>query len=181
MWFRLSDEILEEPVTIEEARSQVRLSEGEDDFDANLLMLIQSARAYCEAYCNAAFAAHRMAWSCESFRDLDRLPMGPALNIESVTYRDAAGEQQTLDAASYELRPDGLEPRIALRRPYAWPTIEPGSRITLTGRFGDNCPPDVKNAMLLMIEEGFDTLEAKAQLAMSRVDALLANHRRGAW
>lgn len=181
MWYPVSDEITLDAVALEDARFQVRLSPGEDDFDWNLQMLIDSARGYVEAYCSRAFATHSMVWACDSFADFARLPMGPAVAISAIAYVDTEGEAQTVDPAVYELRPDGLEPMIALRPAQRWPRACPGARITVTGTYGGQCPDDVKNAMLLLIEEGFEPFDGRPLPVMSRVDALLANHRRGAW
>ncbi|CAM3091883.1 hypothetical protein PANO111632_02640 [Paracoccus nototheniae] len=181
MWYPVSDEITLEAVDLEDARFQLRLSDGEDDFDANVFMLVKSARAHVEAYCSRAFAAHSMVWACDGFGDLCRLPMGPASSIASIGYTDPDAVAQTVPGTVYQFRADGLEPSIALRPGQRWPSIQPGTRITVTGTFGGQCPDDVKHAMLLLIEEGFDPLENKTLPIMSRVDALLANHRRGCW
>ncbi|MFE3839415.1 head-tail connector protein [Pseudogemmobacter sonorensis] len=178
MWYPVSDIVTGEPVS--EADAQAQIFADEDDFEVSIEMLIASARAHVEAYCNRQFATHAMAWACDGFGDFRRLPAAPATAITAISYLNPAGEETTLDAANYILRADGMEPWIALADGAQWPQRQPGSRVTVVGIFG-GCPPDVKHAMLLLIGDGFTTRENVARPVWTAVDALLANHRRGAW
>ena len=179
MWYPVSDTVGTEPIGLDEAEAQVMSSEG--DFHVSLDMALNSARSQAEQYCNRQFALHDMVWRCDSFADFARLPAAPAVEIESITYTDVDGAVQTLAAEVYELRADGLDPSIALQHGETWPAIRTGSRITVTGTFGGDVPPDVRHAMLIMIADAFGVRESAARPAFTTVDALLANHRRGAW
>lgn len=179
MWYPVSDTITAEPIERSDAQAQV--SADEVDFDTTLDMLIASARAHVEAYCNRAFAPHEMIWACDSFEDLARLPMAPAAAVTEITYIDPNGEEQTLPEVVYRLNADGLSPSISLRRGQVWPAISHGERIKVSASFGGDCPADVKHAMLLLIASGFTAKENDERPSWTAVDALLANHRRGAW
>lgn len=179
MWYPVSDEVASEPVSMVDAQAQVFADE--EDFDTSIEMLISSARAHVESYCNRQFAAHSMVWACDSFADLRRLPAAPATEITGIAYVDLAGDHQALDPTAFTLRADGLDPWIAAAAGVQWPQIQPGSRITITGTFGGTCPADVKHAMLLLIGDGFTLRENTSRPVWTSVDALLANHRRGAW
>lgn len=179
MWYPVSDSVATEPVTRADAQAQVAADEA--DFNTSLDMLIAAARAHVEGYCNRLFASHAMAWTCDGFSDFGRLPAAPAVSISAITYVDADGSGQTLGAEVYDLRQDGLEPRITLKAGQSWPAIQPGSRITVNGVFGGHLPHDVKHAILLLVGDGFTTRENVARPVWTAVDALLANHRRGAW
>ncbi|WP_312529464.1 hypothetical protein [Paracoccus sp. (in: a-proteobacteria)] len=179
MWYAVSDEVTEEAVTPAEVSRQLRLNPDEDPADHDLQ--VSAARAHVEAYCNQSFAAHSMEWACDSFADFARLPAAPAASITAIAYVDGAGEAQSLGEEVFILRADGLEPRIDLRPGMAWPQIQQGSRISVTGSFGGRCPKDVSNAMLLLIGGWDDVRENAVQPIWTTVDSLLSNHRRGAW
>jgi uncharacterized phiE125 gp8 family phage protein len=179
MWYPVADEVAAEPVTLDEAKAHLRTDL--DVEDALIEGLIFASRAHVEAYCNQMFAAHAMTWACDSFSDLSRLPAAPAISITSIGFINLDGEAQTLLAGVYILRPDGLNPNIALVPGQSWPQIQPGSRITLTGEFGANCPKDVKHAILLLIGDDGEARGNTARPVWTTVDALLSNHRRGAW
>lgn len=179
MWYPVSDTVAVEPVTRADAQAQIFADET--DFNASLDMLIASARGHVESYCNRLFADHSMVWTCDSFADLSRLPAAPAKAITSISYKNQDGETEALSPDVYELRADGLDPEIAKRDGQSWPDQLRGSRVTITGTFGGVCPPDVKHAMLLLIGDGFTTRENVGRPVWTAVDAILANHRRGAW
>lgn len=181
MWRLVSDNITAEAVSLLEARAQVYVGEEEADFDMSIEMLIASARAHVEAYCNRQFATHVMAWTCDRFADLARLPAAPVMSVTAVEYLDPDGVVQILSASAYNLCADGLDPSVELTSGQSWPMIALGSRITLRGVFGGICPPEVKHAMLLLIGDGFASRENAVRPSWTSVDALLSNHRRGAW
>ncbi len=168
----------EEPVTLQEVKQQC-LVESSDD-DVLLTRLIKAARSHVEEYCNARFAVQTIRTECDSFSDFSRLPEGPLESVTSITYIDPAGGEQTLDAAVYEPRRDGLEPSISLKSGQAWPRIKPGSRITLTALYGGSAPDSVKAAMLMFIDDAFHNRGNSARDGWTAIDALLCNHRRGA-
>jgi hypothetical protein len=80
-----------------------------------------------------------------------------------------------------------LEASITLRYGQAWPTIQPGSRITLTVVGGyESAPEAVRHAMLMLVATWYAQREnilvgaTVENLPMpSSVDALLCNFRRG--
>ncbi len=179
MWYLVSDIVSGEPVSKEAAQLQV--FEDQPEYDAKIEGLITAARAHVEAYCNRQFAAHAMVWECDSFADFARLPAAPAVSVTSISYVDPDGEVLTLPTERYVLRGQTHNPMIIPAPGEVWPQIARGSVITLTASFGGNCPPDVTNAMLLLIGDGFTVSENAARPAWTTVDALLTNHRRGAW
>lgn len=174
-----------EPVTWDEADAQLRL-DGDTSEQYLVEDLIQSARAHVEAYCGARFATQTVAMKCDCFADLTRLPEAPVASITSIAYVDPDGAGQTLSTDVYELRADGLEAAIVLKYNQSWPSIQAGSRITVTAVVGfATVPADVKHALKLLVGHWFENREAAA-IGVSvtgiphAVDDLLSNHRRGA-
>lgn len=87
-------------------------------------------------------------WAGEAIR----LPCPPAIEIESVEYRDAAGVFQTLDPAAYRLAEDEIE--RASRAP--WPPLADTAtgrgavRVRYTAGY-DHLPPPIRVAILMMV------------------------------
>lgn len=181
MWYptTIADPAVE-PVTSAQAKMQLRIEAADTDFDTELTRLIAVARAHVEAYCGARFASREATMLCDSFADLARLPEAPVSAVTSIAYVDADGASQTLAASVYELRGDGLEAAIVLKYGQAWPSIRPGSRITVTATVGAAPADDVLHAMLLHIADMFHRRETEARAGFTTADALLCNHRRNA-
>lgn len=103
------------------------------------------------------------------------LTCGPIQEITGVTWRDGAGEEQTLDPASYFF--DGLSLR---RTGFAWPCGRSAAAVTYVAGYpiGD-LPKGIRQALMLQIKILYDQPEDKrlAALEQSR-DALLAPVRR---
>lgn len=169
-----------EPVTIEQARRQAR-SDTDTYHDDELTRLITVARGHVENYCGLRSATTTVVAKCDSFTDMCRLPEAPVQSITSITYLDTDGASQTLSTDVYELRADGLEVAIVLKYGQAWPSIRPGSRITVTMVAGyETTPAEMVHAMLLKIGEQFDEHAPIAIDGMTTFDALLINYRRNA-
>lgn len=169
-----------EPITLAEAKVQVGILD-EPGYDSALNSFIASARAHVEAYCGTPIASRTVTVKCDSFDDFAKFPVVPLVSVSSVSYIDAAGDTQTLATSVYEVRSDGLTASLVLKYGQVWPSVQPGSRITVTAIVGYSAvPADVKHALLLLITHWFANREA-ADSAMAPipmgVDALLANHR----
>ena len=122
-----------------------------------------------------------MTVKCDSFTDFALFPVVPLSSVSSIAYVDSAGAGQTLSTDVYEVRSDGLTASITLKYGQSWPSIQSGSRITVTAIAGGDVPEAVKQALLL-IGHWFSNREA-VNVGMSvtemplAVPALLANHR----
>lgn len=162
-----------EPVTLDEARIQTRWDDSTAN-DSALTLYIASARAHVEAYCGTPLVSRTVTVKCDSFADFAVFPVVPVQSVSSVSYVDTAGATQTLAASVYEVRSDGLTASLVLKADQSWPSIQTGSRITVTAVVGYVAvPDDIKHALLLLIG-GADSDREKAATA---AESLLANHR----
>lgn len=167
-----------EPVSLSSVKRRCRVDH--DDDDEILSDMIAEARDYVEKYCNIKVSAQTVVVKCDSFSDFARFPLAPAQSVESISYIDAKGDQQTLDSAVYEARFEGLEPAIVLRGGKSWPPIQAGSRITVSAVVGYSCAPEaIIAAMHLHIADAYDTRENAKSEEWTAVDRLLSNYRRG--
>lgn len=161
-----------EPITAAEAKAQTRV-DGADN-DAEIALLIAAARSYVEDGCGTPLVQRTITVKCDSFADFAAFPVVPLQSVSAIAYVDGAGDAQTLSASVYEVRADGLTASIALKNGQSWPTIQTGSRITVTAVVGYSTIPDaIKWALLFLVAQGFDE-RAKAP---EWLDGLLCNHR----
>ncbi|MBZ9973504.1 phage head-tail connector protein [Mesorhizobium sp. BR1-1-12] len=163
----------DEPVTIDEAKRQVRAVEFDDD-DTYLADLIAVARNHVEKYCGATFATQTVEVKTDGWRDMAHLSVGPVQSVTSISYVDASGAEQTLADTVYELRGDA----IVLKYGQSWPAVQSRSLITLTAIVGlETAPPAVKHAILLRIADLYEFRESEDDSKWTSFDSLLSNHR----
>jgi len=184
MWYPVSVAApATEPVTL----AVIKLHQRVDSTDEDTVntQYGKAARAFVEKYCGVRYGSRTsVALKCDAFEDFARLPEAPVTAV-AITYVDTDGATQTLSTDVYELRSDDLEPSIVLKYNQVWPSIQLGSRITVTATIGyTTVPEDVGQAILYLAAHYFENREAVnigstvADVPMT-VDALLANHRRG--
>ena len=190
-----------EPITLADARRQVRLFEGEAAFDEELKVLISTARQWAEDATARCFI--EQTWdllfprgfpstsmhaviSSDEIR-IPRAPLKAAAGITHLKYLDTDGAQQTLLATKYDVVSRGgravLVPVYGTSWPSTrdWPT---GGNYPLEVRFiaGYGAAPSLvparyRHAMLLHLEAGFDRDPDHKELLMERAEGLLFQDR----
>lgn len=142
---------------------KARLREDASDEDALIQDLISEVTRAAESYCNIYLQQRTVDVLCDDWGDLCRLPVGPLASdaVQSISYVDPDGVSQTLDAAAYELRLNGLDAEIRLPVGASWPSIETGSRVTARLQAGyAELPLDVRLALYEQIATRFEHREA---------------------
>lgn len=91
---------LAEPISLEEAKLHLRV-DGDDD-DTLITSLIKAAREYCENYQNRTYIATTYKLKLSEWETYIELPRPPLCYIDSITYIDANGTEQTLSSMYYE-------------------------------------------------------------------------------
>lgn len=156
MWYppKVTTPPANEPVSLAEAKAQCGVSGN--DSDAALNIQISAARSFVEAYCGIHIVGQTVEVTCDGFADFCRLPIAPVLTLTAITYVDTAGDPQTLSTDVYQLRDDGLRPRIELKYGQQWPAVRSRNRIKVTATVGyATVPADLKAALLLTISKMF--------------------------
>jgi Phage gp6-like head-tail connector protein len=144
---------LREPLQLADAKTQCVIAASFTDDDAYLTRLITAARQYVEKLLHRAIFPRTMRLSLDFFPFPDygstvnpddrhvlygmywhslaiRLPKPRALSIQSITYIDLSGQQQTLDASKYAADFDSEPARIVPQPGIYWPYTQsylPGS------------------------------------------------------
>ena len=194
MWtIKQTTEPAYQPITLEEARSHVRLvaSGGTHPDDSDLEAYIKAATGYAEDRTNKVFAQRTFTLKRDSFRRVMELPVFPVLSVDSITYIDGDGAEQTMAASDYQFVPDRVPAILQLEDV---PTVDGDTlnAVTITVTAGiesDNSPPDagkipeqVKQAIKLMVGHFYENRESVnigniTSTIPFATDALLWPHR----
>ncbi|MGN6146883.1 MAG: head-tail connector protein [Mesorhizobium sp.] len=152
-----------EALTLEDVKAH-GIVDSDDDI-AFLTRCIKAARQMVEGPEGAGLAIMAASWklTLDRFPAEIRIPMGPVLAIDSVSYADGSGASQTLDATDYQWRKGFLEARICPAYGKSWPsTRDQFNAVTVTFTAGypgtEAETPDLKmvpealrHAMLMLI------------------------------
>jgi uncharacterized phiE125 gp8 family phage protein len=182
---------LEEPVSLQTAKAQVRVDW--DDEDDLITSYITAARQYCEDICGRAFVSQVWDLWLPQWPAGDRLylPYPPVQNVVYVQYTDSTEATTIVDPTIYTTNTGGDLAEVVLRFGQIWPvTVLSPSRpinVRFTCGYGDAdaVPATIKQAILLLMGHWYTNREAvvigRTATASVRVqetlDALLARYR----
>jgi uncharacterized phiE125 gp8 family phage protein len=149
----------EEPITLEEARTHLRLESGEDDYLAGL---ISASRRHCESFQGRAYVTQTWDLCLNAFPcGCIKVPLPPLQEITFIKYKDSSGILQTLESSEY-LVDSNSEPGLIFRAyGKSWPTTYPEINsvqirfIAGNGTAAD-VPPEVKHAILLKVADLYE-------------------------
>lgn len=128
----------------------------------------------------------RLGLGCFPVAPID-LPLAPVIDIQSVTWLDAADLRHTIDPASYHLWRDGRRAWVKPRPGFCWPdAVEAPDSVEITfgaGFAGAAVPPPILQAARMLVAYWYENREAAVTGTISTavrigVDALLAQHAR---
>jgi uncharacterized phiE125 gp8 family phage protein len=174
----------QEPVTLTEAKAQLRLDIADDD--GLLAGYLLAAREYIEGQTKRDLVTKTWdytidyGWPVRGLRQYIRLPVNPVQSVTSVSYVDEAGATQTLASDQYTVMSRMTYSAIVPAYDVTWPTTR---RVpdAVTVRFVsgyENCPQDLKLAVMLLAGHFYENREAVSGKAMSEVplafDALIS-------
>lgn len=118
--------LLQEPVTVAEARRQCRIGDAIDYHDQELASLIVAAREMVEndtgIVCYTGSFTYAMSeWPDADFFDLP--DMRPITSITSIAYIDTGGTSQTLATSVYQLETGNVKQFVRLKYSQNWPAL----------------------------------------------------------
>lgn len=153
-----------EPVTLDEAKDHLRIVDFTGD-DALIGTAIATARRMVEDMTGRALIDTVFTQSVRHWASWIELYRCPAASIQSVKYDDADGNEQTVTAAEYHLRPygDGAAEVVFLEA-FEEPDLldEPRIdriRIQFTAGYGAaaaNVPHTLRQAVLYLVQHLYD-------------------------
>jgi uncharacterized phiE125 gp8 family phage protein len=185
----------EEPISLDEAKLHLRVDGTEED--GLIAGLIVAARQGAEHLTGRALMPQTWELALDGFREdgIDcpprhayriTLPKAPLVDVTSIKYLDAAGEQQTLDLSAYAVDDYSEPARVMPAYGTCWPEARCESNSVLI-RYeagyadADGVPQQIKQWMLLQIGAMYANRESMAAVAsiveMPFADRLLDAYR----
>lgn len=178
-----------EPVTLAEAKYQIRVDVTDEDY--YISGLITAVRKDVEAYLNRAlitqtFDFYMNAWPSKSYI---KIPMPPLQSVTSITYTDKDGISAVFASSNYIVDTASEPGQIFLKYDKSWPAVDlqviNGLVIRFVAGYGlaANVPENIKQAMLLYIGTFFENREdaivgnVTQQPLIGGAEALLAKFR----
>jgi uncharacterized phiE125 gp8 family phage protein len=155
--------LLQEPVTVAEARRQCGIGEGIDYHDPQLQLLITAAREQVEndtgIVCYTGSFTYKMTeWPYGDFFTLADLR--PVTSITSIAYLDTDGASQTLATTVYQLETANVKQFVRLKYNQLWPSLRGdinGITVTFVAGYATvlAVPSRVKQAVLFLVNHWF--------------------------
>ena len=156
-----------EPITLDEAKTHLRVLTSDDD--AYITDLIKVARRKVEYDLRRALITQTWKMYLDDFPangDVILIPYPPLQSITSIKYYDTSNEQQTWSNTEYELDIYSEPARVAEVYGYTWPSVYDklnAVEIIFIAGYGDDAtdvPWTVKQAILMLIGHYYENREA---------------------
>jgi uncharacterized phiE125 gp8 family phage protein len=164
-----------EPISVDEAKTQANVYFDEDnDF---IGALITAAREVSEAATWRQFITASFALRLNDFPLIDKieLPRPPLQSVESITYTDTDGAEQTLATSVYTVDTYNTPGRVLLKYGQDWPATR-GDRnnvvINFTAGYGDTSaavPATAKQAILMRTAHWYQHREPTVAATIANV------------
>ena len=152
-------------------------------FDARIEQSLRAALATAEARTGKALFQRQFRWSFEDWRGHDRMamPTAPLVSLDGVSLIHGDGSVTGLDTADFATIKDIHRPAL-LPKAAHFPTLATGTvvEILLTAGFGatwSDVPPDLREAVLILAVDYFDTPSGATLGVAPAVLALLQRYR----
>lgn len=150
-----------EPITLAEAKAQLRVESDFTDDDTWITTAITVVREQVEALTNRALISQSLELAISEFDDVMQLPKPPFISLTSIQYYDEDDALQTLASTVYTVN-DFVEPaEIALAYEQTWPAVydRPDAiRIAFSTGYANAAavPASIKQAMLMLLTDLYD-------------------------
>jgi uncharacterized phiE125 gp8 family phage protein len=160
----------EEPVSLEEAKAHCRVDI--DDDDSLIEDLITAARDLVETETRRSLVTTYWAMSIDDFPSCGArriaLPRPPLQSVQSITYYDSDGAQQTLSTDVYGVNTAREPGFVYLKYGQVWPcTYEMPDAVTINFVAGWDdvlyVPSGIKHAIKLLVAHWYEHREAVAE------------------
>lgn len=166
------------PITLAEAKAQLRVDSGDTSNDVMITALIPAATKFCQSLVQRVFVLQTLEWVLPCWRECLEIPIAPvaADQITWVKYVDWVSQtQQTLASSAYVVQTKGDSVRIVPKFGTCWPLVFARSPEPVVIRFDAgyedpaDLPGNVKVAILLMLRHLYTMGEASLTLTSDTV------------
>lgn len=180
MKYQIKTQITEEPVSLNEARTHLRIEPFGYPLchpdDAYIQMLVSAAREWAEQYTRRALATQTINFALNGFPEVIDLPIAPLQSVSSIKYLDINNVLQTLNTSVYYI--DYFDSKIYLNSNQVWPSTSNRENSVIveyvagyTNEDGQNLSPlpfPIKAAILLMVGSFYENRQ-EDQMGNARV------------
>lgn len=184
MGYRLVTAPASDPVTLAEAKAQLRVDASDED--ALITSLIKAATAYLDGrqgILGRCLMTQTWELTLDAFpADGDiEIPLGPVASVTSVTYVDTAGATQTVSDVNYYLDNTSVSAWVIPQA--TWPTtMDAANAVTVRYVAGAAAAPlPIKQAILLLVAHWYENRQpvnaGQAEELPFAVNALIAPYR----
>jgi uncharacterized phiE125 gp8 family phage protein len=167
-----------EPVTLAEAKAWLRVDGSEEN--TLITGLIEAARHYVETFTHRALITQQFSLKLDGFPGGGRvhcwrivksrgdiiadrvivLPRPPLASVQSITYIDEDGDEQTFSASAYHVDTASQPGRVVLDSDYDWPDIDDRPNavsVNYTAGYGtsSSVPQGLRTAIRFMVTHWF--------------------------
>ena len=172
-------------MSIQEAKAQLSIAEGDDTHNSELLSFIAAAREEWERDTSTALIERTIQHRMPAFQQITKLTVLPVVSITSVKYMDTDGVEQTVSSAEYYLDID----EVRFFDTYTFPDTQTRSeavRITYVAGYGDeatDCPELDRMAIKLSLANRFENRDmiVSANYTRQAYEALVAKKMRASY
>ncbi len=165
----------EEPVSLEEVKDQLNITEDFTDDDGLLNGFIVAAREYVENYTRRALLTQTIAARYDCFPIYFQLERAPLQSITTIQYVDTAGNTQTLGSSNYDVDIYSTPPRVTPAYSKVWPSVRTGVPntviITYVAGYAEptDIPTTIKHAILLLVGHLYENREGTSVLTIKDI------------
>jgi uncharacterized phiE125 gp8 family phage protein len=180
---------IEQWISLADAKTFLRVDSSDED--SLITSLIYAAQSNIEINCGIRLFTQSVTMSCDTWADLQRLPVAPVSAITAISYYDGAGTSQTLSTSNFSLfGASTLRAGIRANVSQVFPQVAAyQDAITVAGTVGfaddaTGLPSGLYRALLLTLGDYYqfreDTVAERSVTPQSLpvgVEAMLVNYR----
>jgi uncharacterized phiE125 gp8 family phage protein len=162
------------PISVEEFKEHARIDFESDD-DIVLPGVIDAATAWAEHYNGRKFLTASCTETWDVFPATIRLRHAPVIAVQSITYIDENGTEQTLSSALYRVDITSDPARITPAYDESWPdtrAVTGAITVTYTAGYGTSAadvPAIKRNAIMLIASALYENREEISPLRVDRI------------
>lgn len=151
------------PVTLDQAKAHCRVDH--DDDNHVLLQAINAAVEWVETNTGRALITRTYEIGQSDLGGCIELPMPPLQSVESITYVDEEGNQQTLAADQYQVQTWVAPGYVLPAYDVTWPKVREQINSVVVeykagyGEDAEDVPADIRSALLLLVGHFYENRE----------------------
>jgi len=172
-----------EPLEINQVKNHLGIDENNTFYDERLNRLITGARKTLEEQTAQRFITQVVNFHFDDLNRVIKIPVLPVQSIDSFTYYDENGAQQSMNSVLYFSDIVSKPPKIVLKSDQFWPSLEKDrpNRCTIQMTVGYGAaiavPEEITIALFMMIEILFDRPDVSYQDALTSCkNSVLGQH-----